>query len=82
MKSQPSPPKLGLKVVRSFFKRLSITGERLDAWSKLLAFELDWWKDRRWLGARSFGQLAKQPIPDGFDPKERLVSETLLTTPS
>jgi multimeric flavodoxin WrbA len=71
--NQPHPPKLRLRIMRFFFKKMKLTEADIEKWAGLLAFELAWWRDRGWLKAKSLNQLANMPVPDGFQVKERLM---------
>ena len=56
-------------------KEVDLSDQDIATWAGLLSFELDWWKDRGWLDARSFKDLAKRPIPDDFDAHRRLLRQ-------
>lgn len=71
--NQPNPPKVRVKLMQIFYKRMNLTEVQLKKWAGLLAFELAWWRERGWLRARSLHQLANMPIPDGFNVKKRLL---------
>jgi len=45
----------------------------LDKLAGCITFELGWWRARGWLNARSFEDLLRQPLPDGFDARHRLL---------
>lgn len=70
---QPKPPALRLRIMRYFINKMNVTEKQLEKWSKLLSFELKWWRDRGWLRAKSLKQLAAMPVPDGFDVNARLI---------
>jgi multimeric flavodoxin WrbA len=70
---QPQPPKLRLKIMRFFLKKMQLTDAQLEKWAGLLSFELSWWRDRGWLRAKSLKQLANMPLPEGFNATERLL---------
>ena len=71
--NQPHPPKLRVKVMQYFFKRMNLSEAQLEKWAGLLSFELSWWRDRGWLKANSLQQLENMSVADGFNIKERLL---------
>ena len=50
-----------------------VTDKQLATWAGLMVFEFNWWKDRGWLNARSFADLAGRATPAGFDARRRLL---------
>lgn len=68
----PEPPRFLLWMFKRIVKKRNITPKALEKVSKLMVFEYDWWKDRGWLGVRSFNQLLSIPMPDGFSINQRL----------
>lgn len=70
---QPNPPKLRLKIMRFFFKKMNVNEKQLEKLAGLLSFELAWWRDREWLWARSLKQLAGMPVPENFNVRDRLI---------
>lgn len=70
---QPAPPVLKLKLMRTVMEKMKIGADEQKKWSALLSFELSWWRERRWLRAKSFKQIAQIELPDGFDIKSRLL---------
>jgi multimeric flavodoxin WrbA len=75
---QPKPPRLRLKIMHYFLNKLNITEKQLEKWTKLLSFELKWWRDRGWLRAKSLKQLTVIPVPEGFDADIRLIGPNVL----
>ena len=73
VEGQPKPPWLKMKILKSVIKKRKITDADLDKLAGFLEFELDWWRSRGWLDTRSFRELAKRPVPIGFDPSARLL---------
>ncbi len=71
--SQPAPSKALMKLLTTILKRMKITDLQLIRISRLISFELRWWKDRGWLRARTLKQLAGTPTPAGFNVKNRLL---------
>lgn len=77
---QPAPNRLRVKLMQYFFKKVNLTEKQLSKLTRLAVFELDWWRARGWLHTRSFKQLAAQPIPHDFKPKERLLAPSAVTS--
>ena len=73
VEGQPKPSWLKRRLMPYFIKRLELTDAELDKWAGFLAFELRWWRERGWLDARSFADLSRRPMPDGFDPRQWLL---------
>jgi multimeric flavodoxin WrbA len=73
LEGQPDPPRMMLRFVRGIIRKRGVTDEQVDRLAGVMTFELGWWRDRSWLRARSFQELAAIPVPAGFDPKERLL---------
>jgi len=71
---QPAPNRLLVKILERRFVKVGVTEEQLNKIAGLITFELTWWRSRGWLEARSFKDLAKRPVPEGFDPKQHLLS--------
>ena len=71
--NQPHPRKLRVKVMQFFFSRMNLNKAQIEKWAGLLSFELSWWRERGWLKANSFRQLANMSVTDGFNIKERLL---------
>jgi hypothetical protein len=73
VEGQPAPNRLRVKVMSHFIRRIGLTDEELDKWAKFMPFELGWWRDRGWLDTRSFADLSRRPVPEGFDTRQRLL---------
>jgi multimeric flavodoxin WrbA len=73
VEGQPAPNWLRVKLMGHFIKRLQLTDAELDTWGQFLPFELRWWRERGWLDARSFADLSRRPVPDGFDTRKWLL---------
>ncbi|MBW2523201.1 MAG: hypothetical protein JRI23_03460 [Deltaproteobacteria bacterium] len=70
---QPAPSPLLLWLLRRRIDKLGISDRDLDRFSRLFRFELEWWRCRGWLAARSFRDLAKLSAPGDFDLRRRLL---------
>ena len=70
---QPAPPKLRIKIMRFFLKKMNLTEKQVEKWAGFLPFELGWWRDRGWLKARSLKQLEAIPVPEDFNVRDRLI---------
>jgi hypothetical protein len=68
----PDPPAMMVRITRNAMKKRNVTHDQVTRLSRLMSFELRWWADRGWLSAKTFGQLAAKPLPDGFNVRERL----------
>jgi multimeric flavodoxin WrbA len=73
IEGQPDPPRLMIKLIQNAMTKKGIAKEQMDQLASLMSFELGWWRDRGWLGAKSFRQLAAIPVPTGFNVRERLL---------
>jgi multimeric flavodoxin WrbA len=73
VKNQPKPLWLRVRVMQFFMKKMKITDKQLQKWAGFMSFELSWWRDRGWLRAGNFKQLADMKVPDNFDIKTRLL---------
>lgn len=73
VEGQPDPPKLMLWMIKSLLKKRKVTDEQVDKLAAVMGFELDWWRDRGWLTARSLKQLRTTPVPKGFNIAARLL---------
>lgn len=69
---QPNPPKLRLKIMRFFFKKMNVNEKQLEKLAGLLSFELAWWRDRGWLWARSLKHLVTISQLQNFDLQSHL----------
>jgi hypothetical protein len=56
--------------------KVKLADQELETWAGLLSFELNWWKDRGWMNAKSFKDLANRPVPEGFDLRRRLLNSS------
>lgn len=72
-KSDVAPSWLKLKIMEKILRKISLGEEDIERISRMMEFEYNWWADRNWFRARSFGQLASTPVPPGFDVKQRLM---------
>jgi len=72
---QPKPPWWLLRLLKKFMQKVELTNQQLRTWTGLLSFELEWWKRRGWLNARSFDDLARRPVPEDFDVRGRLLKD-------
>ncbi len=72
-KSDVAPSWLKLKMMEKILRKISLGEEDIERISRMMEFEYNWWADRNWFRARSFGQMASTPIPDGFDVRQRLL---------
>ena len=70
---EPKPSWLFTRFIGRFMKQAGVTNEQLKAWAALMSYEFNWWKDRGWLNARSFSDLAARPIPGEFNVRQRLL---------
>jgi hypothetical protein len=70
---QPPPHWLRVRLMGHFIKKMELTDADLDKCGKFLPFELRWWRVRGWLDARSFADLSRRPVPDGFDKRQWLL---------
>ena len=73
VEGQPDPPKMMVKMVRKLIEKRGVSDEQVSKIAGLMSFELGWWRSREWLGARTFRQLAAQPVPAGFDARAHLL---------
>ncbi len=76
-KSDAAPSGLKLKIMARILRKMSLSDKDIDRISQMMEFEYRWWTDRGWFRARSFGQLASTPVPDGFDVRQRLMEHNL-----
>ena len=72
-KSDVVPSRIKLRVMRKILKKMNLGDKDIDRISLMMAFEYNWWAERNWFRARSFGQLADMPLPSGFDVRQRLL---------
>ena len=70
---EPKPSWFFSKLISRVVRKAGITDAQLKSWAGLMSFEFRWWKERGWLGAKSFSELAACPVPAGFDISERLL---------
>jgi len=71
----PNPPKLMVKLINSIRKKKNVPWDDTVKLSKLMEFELRWWKDRNWLKAKSLKELIEAEPVSTFEIKERLLLE-------
>jgi multimeric flavodoxin WrbA len=69
----PDPPALMVRMIKGLMQKRGVTNEQVGKLAQLMSFELGWWKSRGWLTAKSFRQLAAQPVPADFHIRERLL---------
>ncbi len=70
----PNPPKLLVKMINLIRKKKNVSWEDTVKLSKLMQFELEWWRDSNWLNAKSINQLMKAEPQEEFDALERLLT--------
>lgn len=70
---QPAPPKVKIKILNFFFKKMKLSEKDIRKWAGFLTFELAWWRDRNWLDSKSLKHLMSKPVPADFDIKSRLL---------
>jgi len=70
---QPAPSWLMTRFIQRRVEEIDAT-DSLARLSRLCSFELRWWMARGWLTARSFRQLSRTPVPEGFDVRQRLLT--------
>jgi len=70
---EPRPSWFFSRLISRVVRKAGITDEQLKTWAGLMTFEFRWWKERGWLNARSFSELAARPAPAGFDIRQRLL---------
>ncbi len=70
---QPNPLKAKVKLINYLFRKMNISDKQIEKMAGYLPFELSWWRDRNWLGAKSLKQIMNQPVPNEFDVKKRLL---------
>jgi len=73
VQGQPVPGWFRGWLQRLVFRRLGLSDDDRQKLGSFMDFELGWWRARGWLWARSFRQLAAMPVPEGFDPRARLL---------
>jgi multimeric flavodoxin WrbA len=71
---RPKPPIFLQWLLKRLIRKVNMSDQDLGKWSRLLAFERGWWKDRNWLHTRSFTELASQPGPSDFNIRKRLLA--------
>jgi len=72
VQDQPKPNPIRVMIMKKFFNKMKISDIELDKWGKFLSFELNWWRDRNWLKAKSIKDLINEPIPSDFHLEKRL----------
>ncbi len=74
----PDPPRLYVKMLKAAIRKKGIPREDTLRLSKLMGFELDWWRNMNWLNAKSIKDLMNADIRNGFDPVAKLLPEVKL----
>jgi multimeric flavodoxin WrbA len=74
VEGQPRPSWLMRRLMSRFIKRLGLSDAELDRWAGLLSFELRWWRERGWLEAGRFADLARLQGPERIDPRPLLLA--------
>ena len=69
----PDPSPVMVKMFSKVMAKRNVDPADVKKLSRYMKFELNWWVERDWLGARSFKELATRPVPAEFNARERLV---------
>ena len=77
VEGQPDPPRFLVWMIRRAIKKKNIPSKDTQRLSRLMQFELAWWRDRGWLNAKSMRQLLNTPVPDNFSLHSRLLPESV-----
>ncbi len=74
-KSLILPPKFKINLIKKILIKNGITEDHIQKIAGMMKFEYSWWVARGWLKTKSFKQLSKMPIPDGFRYKKWLLED-------